>query len=602
MFARMSLRWKLLLLSIFMITVPLSLQGVVTYKEFSSSTERRATENTMQITEQINRNLDRTLAEMQRLSLAPLYDPNVLAILNKYGGADSDAAIPTIEEREKMFLYISGAAYGLQEVKGIQIIAGNGFIFTNVDSTLMRFADSDSLDWSGKVREADGAWTLIPPHHLHHYIPGDPNEYFSVARMLREPGSNRQLGMIVIDLKLDVFRTILANYRFEENGNLFVVNGANDLFFEKTSGDTEPSLTGDLRAVSASFGSGVYERAPNGKRYITVVDNSAYSGLKVIAYIPESVLLKETKQLQNFTIAIAILFVAAAGVIAIFFAYRISQPLVKLKQKMLLVETGNFKQSVPVETQDEIGQLGRGFNRMSEEINRLVNEVYAVELREKEAELANLQSQINPHFIYNTLESINMMALQKDNYEVSDMVTALGGMLRYAVTQNARTVALEEELASVGAYLKIQQLRYGDRLRVAFDAEPGTEGLHVPKLLLQPLVENAIFHGIGDREEGGEVWISASRFEDELLICVRDDGVGMDETQIERLRQSMLSPEPPGPRRRGLALRNIAHRLRLIFGPTAELHMDGSPGGGMAFTITIPAIERSQGDDQTIAG
>ncbi|MBB6637393.1 cache domain-containing sensor histidine kinase [Cohnella thailandensis] len=602
MFARMSLRWKLLLLSIFMITVPLSLQGVVTYKEFSSSTERRATENTMQITEQINRNLDRTLAEMQRLSLAPLYDPNVLAILNKYGGADSDAAIPTIEEREKMFLYISGAAYGLQEVKGIQIIAGNGFIFTNVDSTLMRFADSDALDWSGKVREADGAWTLIPPHHLHHYIPGDPNEYFSVARMLREPGSNRQLGMIVIDLKLDVFRTILANYRFEENGNLFVVNGANDLFFEKTSGDTEPSLIGDLRAVSASFGSGVYERAPNGKRYITVVDNSAYSGLKVIAYIPESVLLKETKQLQNFTIAIAILFVAAAGVIAIFFAYRISQPLVKLKQKMLLVETGNFKQSVPVETQDEIGQLGRGFNRMSEEINRLVNEVYAVELREKEAELANLQSQINPHFIYNTLESINMMALQKDNYEVSDMVTALGGMLRYAVTQNARTVALEEELASVGAYLKIQQLRYGDRLRVAFDAEPGTEGLHVPKLLLQPLVENAIFHGIGDREEGGEIWISASRFEDELLICVRDDGVGMDETQIERLRQSMLSPEPPGPRRRGLALRNIAHRLRLIFGPTAELHMDGSPGGGMAFTITIPAIERSQGDDQTIAG
>ncbi|MBN2980946.1 cache domain-containing sensor histidine kinase [Cohnella algarum] len=602
MFAKMSLRWKLLLLSILMITVPLSLQGIVTYREFSSSTERRATENTVQITEQINRNLDRTLAEMQRLSLTPLYDPNVVAILNKYGGASSAGIRPTIEEREKMFLYISGAAYGLQEVKGIQIIAGNGFIFTNVDSTLMKFADIGALPWSEKVREADGAWALIPPHSLGHYIPGDPDEYFSVARMLREPGSNRQLGMIVIDLKLDVFRTILANYRFEENGNLFVMNGSNDLFFEKTSGETDPSLARDLRAVSATYGSGVYERAPGGQRFITVVDNSSYSGLKVIAYIPESVLLQETKQLQKFTIFIAVLFVAAACLIAIFFAYRISQPLVKLKQKMLLVETGNFKQSVPVETQDEIGQLGRGFNRMAEEINRLVNEVYAVEIREKEAELASLQSQINPHFIYNTLESINMMALKRNNYEVSDMVTALGGMLRYTVTQSGRTVALEEELASVGAYLKIQQLRYGERLRVRFDVEPGTERLQVPKLLLQPIVENAIFHGIGDREEGGEIWISTAAFEDELLIIVRDDGIGMDDGQIERLRQSLLVPDPPGARKRGLALRNIAQRIRLMFGPEADLHIDGSPGMGMAFTITIPAVERSRGDDQTIAG
>ncbi len=607
MLAKINLRWKLLLLSIFMITVPLSLQGIVTYREFSSSTERRATEHTVQITEQINRSLDRTLAEMQRLSLTPLYDLNVLAILKKYSAQVDTGVLPTTEEREKMFLYISGAAYGRQEVGGIQIIAGNGFIFTNVDSTLLRFTDMESLPWSGKVREADGAWTLIPPHTLAHYIPGDANEYFSVARMIREPGSNRQLGMIVIDLKMDVFGDMLKNYQFEENGSLFVMSGSDDLFYQSGEVPPGPPILGDLRSVGMSNGNGVYERTIEGERYITVVDDSAYSGLKVIAYIPERVLLQDTIRLQRFTIVIGAVFVAAAGLLAVFLAYRISQPLVQLKQKMLLVETGSFRQSVPVETQDEIGQLARGFNRMTEEINRLVNEVYEVEIREKEAELAHLQSQINPHFIYNTLESINMMAMKKDNYEVSDMVTALGGILRYSVGQSGRTVVLEEELASVRAYLKIQQLRYGERLRVRFDSEPGTERLQVPKLLLQPLVENAIFHGIGDAEEGGEIWIGSTVFEEDeggrmLLITVRDDGVGMSDERIERLRESLYDPEPPGLQRRGLALRNIAQRIRLLFGPTAELHIDGGDGTGMAFTIMIPAMERWRTDDQIVAG
>jgi len=605
MLAKWGLRWKLLLLIILAIAVPLSLQGAATYRIFSSSTERRATEHAEQINEQINRNLDRTLAEMQRLSLTPLYDPNVLDILGKYSDVVSTAGLrPTIEEREKMFLYISGAAYGRQEVRGIQIIAGNGFIFTNTDSTLIQFADYRRLPWIAGVIGADGAWSLLPPHPIDYYAPGDAGNYFSVARVLREPGSNRHLGLIVIDLKLDVFADMLANYRFEENGSLFVVNENNDLFYAKTGGDGVNAWTEDPPSIRPSDRSGVYDREVEGRRYLAVMDDSDYSGLKVISYIPESELLKESGQLRRFTILLAAVFMTAAGLVAIFFAYRISQPLVKLKQKMLRVETGDFSQRVPVETQDEIGQLGRGFNRMTEEIDRLVNEVYAVELRQKEAELANLQSQINPHFIYNTLESINMMAIRGSNYDVSDMVTALGGMLRYAISPTDRTVPLEEELASVGSYLRIQQLRYGDRLRIVFDVEAGAERLEVPKLILQPLVENAIFHGIGDREEGGEIWIGAARFEEELLLTVRDDGAGMGEDELARLRESLLSFEPPGsPRRgRGLALRNVAQRIRLIFGPSAELHIDGSPGQGLAVTITIPATERRTRDDQANAG
>jgi two-component system, sensor histidine kinase YesM len=320
--------------------------------------------------------------------------------------------------------------------------------------------------------------------------------------------------------------------------------------------------------------------------------------LKVISFIPVDSLLRDTKNLRDFTVLLAVVFLLAAGLLAFFFSYRISQPLDRLKKKMMLVQRGDFQQTVPVESQDEIGQLSRGFNRMTEEINRLLKEVYEIGLKEKEAELAALQSQINPHFIYNTLESINMMAVRKENYEVSDMVSALGRMLRYTVDKYDRLVFLQEELDSVASYVKIQKMRYGDRLRVVFEVEEGVQHFLIPKLLLQPLVENAIFHGIGDKEEGGTIWISALRFDDDLLISVRDDGTGMTEEQMESLRDSLASPLPLESGKHGLALRNIYQRLILMFGMEYVLELDASPGKGTAFTITIPVNERAEDNDQ----
>lgn len=160
---------------------------------------------------------------------------------------------------------------------------------------------------------------------------------------------------------------------------------------------------------------------------------------------------------------------------------------------------------------------------MMDEINRLFHEVLVTRLREKEAELSALQSQINPHFIYNTLESINMMAVQRRHDEVSDMVSALGKLLRYTIDKAGRLVSLGEEIAFVDSYVRIQQIRFGGKLTVHNEIEEEVLHLRIPKLTIQPLVENAIEHGIAEREEG-TIWVSALRFDNELLITVRDDG------------------------------------------------------------------------------
>ncbi|NOU92752.1 HAMP domain-containing protein [Paenibacillus sp. LMG 31456] len=592
----------MLIIFIMILVIPLSLQGILTYYEFSSTVERRSADYSTQIVGQINRNLDRALLEMQRLSLMPLYDTQVLTILDKYSQSQFVQTRPTLAEMEKMFLYISGSAYNRSEVKGIQIIANNGFIFTNVDSSIMNFyVDVRQEDWFRRVQVADGAWVVIPQHKPNYYNESS-QQIFSIARMIRQPDKNDVIGMIKIDLKLDVFRQILSNVKFEEKGSMLVVNGQNELLFEESSSNLEPRLAEALRGTQQPNENAVRDLVLDGRRFLTIVDYSDYSGLKVIDFIPVDSLLSETKKLRNFTILIAVIFVVAAGILSFIFSYHLSSPLIRLKQKMQLVERGQFNQSVPVMSQDEIGQLSRGFNRMAEEINHLIKEVYWIGLREKEAELAALQSQINPHFIYNTLESINMKALERENYEVSDMVSTLGQLMRYTVDHNDRLVLLEEELASVGSYAKIQQLRYGDRLRFIFDIEPDVSCAYVPKLLLQPLVENSIFHGVGDKPQGGTIWIAAVRFGDDLLLTVRDDGIGMTESQIERLRLSLTSPLPDGERKQGVALRNINQRLVLMFGSSYELQFDGSPGQGIAVTITIPITERKSGDVQNFAG
>lgn len=602
-----SLRSKTLVIFLMLIAIPLGLQGALTYYEFSFSTERRAADYSEQLVGQINRNLDRTLKEMQRLSLMSTYDPGVLAILRKYSGPELNYARPSVEELEKMLLHIASGTYDHSEIRGIQIFAGNGYTFSNLDSNAIRsFNDPSQESWYERVRSADGAWALIPTHRPAYYMESDPQDYFSVARLIREPNTNRTLGLVKIDLKLDVFRQILSNVKFEDKGSLVAVNSRTELFFMENGPGQPPSRQEELESAAALPNESTVRRMElGGKSFLAISDYSAYSDIKIVSFIPVESLLKETNELRNMTLFIGIVCLTLAGGLATYFSYRLNRPLAALKNKMKLVEQGDFKQSVPVETKDEIGQLSRNFNRMVERIDRLVEEVYVIGLREKEAELNALQSQINPHFIYNTLESINMLAVRGQSDRVSDMVTALGRLLRYSVGHSRRVVQLRDELESAEAYVRIQQLRYGDRLQILFDIEPDLLPCEVPKLLLQPMIENAIYHGIGDQEHGGTIWIHAVRFESSLLLTVRDDGNGMSEAELEQLRHSFASPTLSAVDRsdgHGVALRNISQRLSLLYGEACELHVDASPGAGAAFTIIIPVREREEtGHDTRIA-
>lgn len=598
----LKLRTKILALFVLLTAIPLGIQSLLTFHNFSSTIREQAVGYTGQIIRQMNMSLQQTLQDdMQKFSLLALYNNELLSILDKYAAMPFASILPTEEERSTMFQYIAGYEFSKTYISGVRIITNHGYIFTNTDPYYIRsFIQLEPEPWFERVRAAKGRWIIIPRHTPSYIFGREEESIVSMASLILDPSSAEVMGIIKIDFSDDLFLQLSSNYQNTEIGSLFILNRDNEMLFEQNNGESDANLIHSVLQADLPNTNDAFIMTFGGKQYLTTVSYSRFTGLKIISLNPVSSLMQLVAPLRTSTFLLALVCLFFAVVLATLMSYKLTSPLSQLQRKMMLVRKGNLKQSVPVASHDELGQLSHSFNMMTHEMDRLVNEVYLISLKEKEAQLSALQSQINPHFIYNTLESINMMAIQAHNYEVSDTVHALGQFLRYTVDKYDRVVTLKEEIESVQAYIKIQNIRFRSRLRVIFDVDDSLYKQRVPKLLLQPLVENAILHGFRDMQNEGTIWISIQRFEDMLLMTVRDDGKGLSDSEIDHLR-IMLKRDPleGSGNEHGIALSNINQRLQLMYGSSFGIDIDGAPGQGAAFTITIPIDEEDNHEDFT---
>jgi two-component system sensor histidine kinase YesM len=594
-----------LVLFLLLTVIPLFLQSFMTFNNFSSTIRKQAIGYTKQIIKQMITNLERALREdMQKFSQMVLYNQDLLNILEKYRDASFASVLPTVSERTRIFQYIASYDYNRTYIRRVLIITNHGFIFSNEDPYNVRtFLRPEHESWVDRVKAANGRWVVIPRHRPD-YLTGDSSETnVSIASLILEPSSAQVIGIVKVDFSDDLFTQLSANYQNSEIGSLFVMNRKNELLYQNDEDD--PQSTEQFLKANIPNRNSEFEIAVENRKYLTTVGYSAFTNLKIVNFLPVDSLLAETKPLRRSTIRFGLVCLSVAVLLSIASSIRLTQPLVELRKKMLLVRRGELRQSVPVASRDELGQLSHEFNLMTEQINHLINEVYLIRLREKEAQLSALQSQIHPHFIYNTLEAINMMAIQAGNFEISDTVHALGQFFRYTIGKYDSMVTLKEEMDSVKAYMMIQKIRYSSRLHLILDADPETEEIPVPRLVLQPLLENAIKHGFGDMKRNGTIWVTAHRFGDELLLTVRDDGKGLTDEEIRQLQRSLKKdalPEISG-RNSGLALWNINQRLVLLYGPEYGIEIDGAPGQGASFTITIPIRQgRTDHEDRHCGG
>lgn len=573
----LSLRGKFIILFALLITVPFFISGWITYYQYISNVEEDSRRYTSQIIEQVHINLDRYMKDMDRITMAPYYNQNVMNILRKHP-KQSNSEFVTSDEYSKMNLMISSITFDRSEIKSILIFALDGNLFSNLETTVDRYWEASSNPWMADVEKGDGSIVILPPHDAGYYLDGT-EKVISIARVVREISTNEYLGIVKVDLTEMGFKSLLDSTNYNGKSQIYISDRKGDVIYPMDGMNMDNSLS--LKAINDS------------KEHISAKVSSEFTGMQVTGFIPKSEVTAGARKLVRSTFIVSVISMLVAYLLAVVASSRLVKPIRHLQKKMKKVQMGDFGERAEVASHDEIGHLTGGFNMMVTEIERLIKEVYESKLREKDAQLSTLESQINPHFIYNTLESINLMALESNHPKLSSVVVSLGRLLRFTVDKDERLVYLKDELLFVESYIQIQSYRLGGQLQMELDVDMGHEAYLVPKLMLQPLIENVIEHAMED--EPVIVRIATYVEEDHFVITISDDGKGITEERMMQVEAHIYKESNEhgardgfGFKKKGFALRNVHWRIRLLFGPEYGLFLDKTPRQGTHFIVKIP--------------
>lgn len=560
-----------------MITLPFLFSGYLTYQKYSANVERDAKAYSDQIAEQLSINLERYVKEVERITIALYYDPNLLQILEKHKVATEGGSYKGIEEQTKISQLITSIIIDRTELEGVFIFGLDGTLFSNLTETIKGNWEPSTSGWMEQVKQKDGGLVILPPVEWNYYL-DKPKEAFSFARLIKNPLTNRELGYVKVDLTSKGFEKILSSVKVSKNSKLYVFNENLQPIYPFTEEADIPSYAEIVGTSSSDT--------------LTSLRTTAYGGLRIVGTIPKGDLLTDARKLTSFTLWISAASLIFAFIAALFTSNRLVKPILHLQRKMRRVQSGDFQERALIHSNDEIGLLTEGFNSMVSRLDIMIKEMYELRLREKDSELNALQSQINPHFLYNTLESINMVAVKERNNELSQVITSLGKLLRYTVDKQERFVYLKDELAFVQNYLNIQSFRLEDQLNAEILVDFSHEYAMVPKLILQPLVENAIEHGIG--KEPITIQITSKAEGQDLFVYVTDNGKGINPERRKLVEQRLIEPERQqsgllsDKKSKGFALRNIHQRLVILYGESYGLSVAHTGPEGTSFCIRIP--------------
>lgn len=411
---------------------------------------------------------------------------------------------------------------------------------------------------------------MVIPAHKNTYYRGENRQVFTVARnyynlvKLRSDGVYDYIGTLFIDIDANRLESIYKQMDDLGKNNFYISDSQEKRLFRDEA----------------------YEL----KEYMEVESGYNEYGYRVKLKVEDDQMFSHIEKLKQATYLILALSFVILAWGAVFFSRRLTEPIHNMMDKMAQIETGNFQVRLPVKTGDEIGILSKRFNQMSQELDRYISQVYIAQLKQTEAEMTTLKSQIYPHFLYNTLEVIRMTAVEQHDDKVSDMIEALSVQMHYIIGTVQDMVPLGREVEIVEKYIYLLNCRIEEGVTLHFDVNQYASVM-VPKLILQPIVENAYIHGIKPREADGDIRIDAEETEGRFIITVMDNGIGMDERGLERIRK-VLAGDEIGIKNehnwQSVGLKNVHDRIRHLYGKEYGLWINSEDMVGTMINIILP--------------
>lgn len=453
--------------------------------------------------------------------------------------------------------------------------------------------------WKPALEDLTGL-CVMQTHSESNYYHNSDKKVFTIARNYMDVSSmeharTKRLGTLYIDISPQEFGVLEQGLDLGEDGRIDVVDGTDGICIYNQDSDRlarrDSELTGLLPYMKND--SGVCQSG----NYIYAYCNIKSTDWKAVARISRQDIRRTYIDSSLFITGMLAAGLIILGIFYGFSSYA-SRPVRELKLAMAKMQGGDLDVRVDIRSHDEIQELGQGFNEMAGNLQKYIDRVYVAELHQKEAELEALKSAIKPHYLYNTLEVIRMTALEEDAGKAAGLIDSLSGQLRYLLGHESDQVTLEEELRNIREYFHIVSIRYDGLYELEIDVPPSCVRLRILKLILQPIVENAVKHGLRPRKGEGKVRISAFREEGILKIIVMDDGVGMPEGQVEKIRK-INSDLKTGS---GIGIKNTYDRIVKNYGQEYGFEITSCEGLGTIFEYRLPVLEEEVWREKDVEG
>lgn len=597
MFVFRQLQTKLFVSFVLLVLIPLLTLGFFSFRTATSSLEKETEQNQAQTVRLIGNNIKLMLDDAGDITSYIMNNVSLQSLLSQdYNG-------PVNVEQAAALAYLDNIKTAKKYVSFLVIYGQNGFLYRDFSEfyrQVIPYTDFIEMPLYTAVASRDGeafwAYSSTPLFTYGHSY----NEIMIGRRIVDLYDPDNKLGLLFMGVNRDAIGNIIQDIEIVRSSNIFIFDDNYNLVSSKSQdNELKKTLTDDLklkRQLSLKTHSEIYDI--NGKPYSvasTVVEPYNWN---IVSLTPLEIIRSEHRIMLNVTLALSLSLLALVGLCSVYLSRSITRPIKKLLRSMNNFKRGDFNQKVEVTSRDEIGLLTQKYNDMVMETNSLIQKVYVSQTKQKMIELKTLQTQIEPHFLYNTLDYIFLNSKMNGDDNTAQVTQSLTELFRLSLNKGKDYYTIRQELSQVKAYIHIQHARFPNRFVPRYEIDPDIFPFYTMKLLLQPLAENAILHAFNTRRERpGTLSVKGRKLDGQRVeFVVEDDGCGMS----PELASSLLSGEAGTSHATdaingkaggtGYGIRNVNERLTMMFGPEYALRIESEPGHGTRVMLLIPLI------------
>lgn len=587
-YKKLSIKQKLLLLFSVQIIIPMIFMGTLLYKNAEHIIQNKCISYSADLMKMIELRLNDFSKELNNITEDIIYDQKIYTILNQ---TDLDYTI-TEEAKEDCYQSLRRICLSNRKLEKVILADVSGLELYSYDLHAGEVDVGEELPFSDMLEKA-----RLDPWHSVWYMQSNTNGEVTpyLIRLIYNSDTFNERGMIILQVNQETLSEVYNDLSTEFMENLIIFSSDNQLI--NSTGKSK--LTSDeaywLSLQTDEWSYMIDTKSKKLTAYMSISDTP----WKIIAKVSLNQLFNE--DMDHFRITFILIMGCTTlllSILSILMAIDIINPINRLVYSIKKFEEDNVHSEVLIDREDELGYLSKCFNKMSSQIDNLLNKVYKEQLTRKESELKALQAQINPHFLFNTLESINWMAQLNNVPEIRDMVTSLGTLMEASIGKGSPQVPLSKELKYVDSYLLIMKNRYGDRLSYENHIDKSLLHYEVPKLILQPLIENAIYHGVDKIRKKGIITLTLQRREENIYIEIMDNGQGMLPEEVENMNKGFKEDNHDyllGTNRKSIGLANVNGRIKLLFGQDYGLIAESIYGQYTKIQLSIPIRNNFKG-------